>query len=492
MRSRHLYGIMLAALASVAMGGAGCDNETTPATTGGNGGQGGQGGEGGGAMGVDMDGNTSCDTAATYVLGAMDDAAGKLDPVGVDRDFYKVDLKKGQAIFLGANSKPDTDPYGETFPDAVLTLFSPDGKTQIAQNDDGSSSNNSELLYIVPEDGTYCVEVTECYVLFGADVCSPPESIKTYDYTFGGFEINPAAALITVDTEPNETAAQATTTNLVAFPDAPEPTVGYQSIGWGGFSSDMDKDTFSFVVQNDFQVQADGRPLCVFNFYQAGIEGNGSTAEMNVLAEVATKAAPNTILASANVQLWDYTFGYPELPTITMPCTKGIEYVMTLSRSAGAAAGSNDFYFFDHYQYSSTTKEIEPNDASPQPLQTTASDDGTTHFVTMTGDIGKAGPGGDMDTFEFNVPAGIGLASALCTGQREGSGLRGLQVSLLDNNGNFLKNGSGIEGEDHQIFVDSALVPSGTTTITVQVVAESQDPNVTGKHYSCTLILTPG
>ncbi len=489
MRSRHLFGIMLAALAALAAGGAGCDNDTQTTSSGGNGGQ---GGEGGGSVGVDMDGNTSCDTAVVYTLGAMDDAAGKLDPVGIDRDFYKVDLKKGQAVFIGANSKPATDPYGETFPDAVLTLYGTDGKTQIGQNDDGGSSNNSELLYIVPEDGTYCFEVTECFVLFGADVCSPPEVIKTYDYTFGGFEIDPAGPLISVDSEPNETPAQATTINLVRFPDAPEPIAGYQSIGWGAFSSETDKDTFSYVVQNDFQVEADGRSLCVFSFYQAGIEGNGSTAEMDVLAQVATKAAPNMIIASANVQLWDYTFGYPELSTITMPCNKGTEYVVTLSRAAGAAAGTNDFYFYDHYQYSSNTKEAEPNDAAPQPIQLSPTEDGTGQITSINGDILKAGVSGDMDTFEVAVPAGIGLATALCSAQRDGSGLRGLQVSLLDDKGNFLKNGSGIEGEDHIIYIDNALVPTGTTSITMQVVADSQDPDVAGKYYFCTLLLNPG
>jgi hypothetical protein len=491
MRSKHLVGIMLAGLAILALSGAGCDNDPNPNTTGGNGGDGGGGGSGG-SSGIDSDGNTSCDTAALLTLGSMNTLDGKLAPVGVDRDYYKVDLKKGQVVFLGADSKPEADPYGETYPDAVLTLYGSDEKTQIARNDDGSSSNNSELYYIVPADGTYCIEVTDCFVLYGADVCTLPENITHDDYSVGGIEIDPAQALVTVDAEPNETAAQATATNLVAFPDPPEPTQGHQSVMWGGFSSETDKDTFSFTVQNDFQVQGDGRPLCYFSFYQAGIEGNGSTAEMNVLAQVATKAAPNTIIASADVQLWDYTFGYPELPTITMPCTKGTEYVLTMSRSPGAVAGNNDFYFMDHFQFSSGTKEIEPNDTAAQPLQTTPTDDGTGQVASVNGDILKAGPSGDMDTFQVNVPAGIGLASAICSGQRDGSGLRGLQVSLLDDKGNYLKNGSGIEGEDHVIYIDNALVPAGTASITMQVVAESQDPNVTGKYYFCTLVLNPG
>lgn len=485
MRSRHLFGIMLAALSALAAGGAGCGNDTNTTKPGGSGGS-------GGAAGVDEDGNTSCATAVAHTLGAMNKTPGKLDPVGIDRDYYKVELKKGQAIVLSAASKPADDPYGDTFPDAVLTLFSADGKTQIAQNDDGAFSNNSELYYIVPEDGTYCVEVTECFVIFGADLCAAPETIKTYDYSFSGFPIEPNQPLVTVDKEPNESATEATPINLVAFPDAPEPTIGYQSTMWGGFSSESDKDTFSFVAKSDYQIEANGRPLCVFNFYQAGIEGNGSTAETDVLAEIATKAAPATIVASANVQLWDYTFGYPELPTITFPCTKNTEYLLTLSRNPGAAAGSNDFYFVDHYQYSSGTKEIEPNDTNPHPLQLSPTDDMTGHVTSVNGDILKAGDGGDVDNYAVDVPAGMGLASAICSGQRDGSGLRGLQVSLLDDKGNFLKNGSGKEAEDHVIYIDNALIPTGTTTVTMQVIAGAQDTNVTSKYYFCTLVLNPG
>lgn len=485
MRSRHLFGIMLAGLTVIATSTTGCGGDTKTTSTGGNGG----GGAGGG--GEVLPSVAGCKAAATYTLGAMTDAMGELNPVATERDYIKVDLKKGQTVFLGANSKPADDPYGEAYPDLVMTLFSGDGTTQIAQNDDGATSNNSELYYIVPEDATYCVEITECFVMFGADVCSDPALITKFSYTFGGFEINPDQPLVTVDKEPNESAPEATPINLVKFPDPPQPTLGYQSVMWGGFSSATDKDVFSFTAQSDFQVEADGRPLCIFSFYQAGIEGNGSTADMNVLAEVATKAAPDAIIAQANVQLWDYTFGYPELPTITMPCTKGTEYVLKMSRSPGATVAKNDFYFFEHYQYSSNTKEIEPNDASPQPLQTSATSDGTGQVTSVTGDILKSGDGGDKDTFEVNVPAGLGLASAVCSAQREGSGLRGLQVSLLDDKGNFLQNGSGIEGEDHIVYIDSARIPAGATTVTMEVVSGDQDPNVSGKWYTCTLLLNP-
>ncbi len=488
MRSRHLFGIMLAGLTALAGGSSGCDKETAPVGEGGGGGQGGEGG--GGSMAVDNDGNTSCDTAVAYVLGAAEDVASKLDPVSVDRDYYKVDLKKGQAILLNANSKPDTDPYGESFPDAVVTLFGPDGKTQIAQNDDGGSSNNSELLYIVPEDGTYCVEVSECYVLFGADVCSPPEGITNFDYTFGGFELNPASPVTSVDAEPNDTAATATPMNLFPFPEPPEAPAVYQTYAWGGFSGLGDQDIFSFTAQNDFTVDPGARPLCIFTFYPAGIEGNGSTADANVLAQVSTKAAPNTIIAQADVHLGDFTFGYAELPTISMPCIKGTDYLFTLSRMDGATVGTNDFYFFDHLQGGSNAIEVEPNDSNPQAIPLTKTDDGN-YVASISGDLLKAGAGGEVDMFQVEVPAGMGLATALCSAERDGSGLRGLQVSLLDSNDGFLKNGSGSEGPDHILFIDSALITAGSTAVKMKLIADAQDPNVTSKYYYCTLLLTP-
>jgi len=491
----HLFGLLLSTLSLVAVSsmGTGCGDD--PGGTAGSGAQGGSGGagaaggnggNGNGGGGPDEDGNSSCDTAEIIDLTGTE-FPSKLDPVASDRDYYKVELKKGQAIFLGATSKPEEDPYNETYPDTVITLWSADGMTQIAQNDDMASSNNSELLYLVPADGTYCLEVSECGAVFGPDFCAPAEGITNLDYKVNSFELDPMGSLITVDVEPNETPAQATPVKTASFP-AGGPVAGYQSIGWGAFSAVSDQDVFAFTVENDFPVAQDNRAICVFDFWApAGPDGSGSTATNGVTVRVAAASAPNVTLAQTDMTLLDLTFGYPELPSLTMPCDKGKDYLVFLSRPEGITGGTNDFYFFSHVQGESTLVEKEPNNTTPQGLELSPTDDGTGRVTSITGNI----TAGDLDVFRVPVPAGMGLASAYCTAERSGSGLRGLQVSLLDNNGEFLKNGSGAEGQDHVLWIDGALIAAGATEVEMQVKADSQDPDVTGTYYSCTLLLNP-
>ncbi|MRG98088.1 hypothetical protein [Polyangium spumosum] len=490
MRSRHLFGLLLSTLSLVAVSsmGIGCGDD--PGGTAGSGAQGGSGGAGGnggsGGGGPDADGNTSCDTAEVLDLLGMD-VPSKLDPVASDRDYYKVELTKGQAIYLGATSKPEEDPYNETYPDTVITLFSADGKTQIAQNDDMSGSNDSELLYLVPESGTYCLEVSECGTVFGPDFCAPAENITNVDYNVSVFELNPDAPLITVDGEPNETPAQSTTVKTVSFPNG-GPISGYQSIGWGTFSAVSDKDVYEFTVAGDFPVDPGSRALCIFDFWApAGPDGSGSTATNGVLVSVADASAPNVVLARTDMTVLDVSFGYPELPSLTMPCGKGKSYLITLARPDGITGGANDFYFFSHVQAGSNLVETEPNDSAAQGLELTPTEDMTGRVTAITGDLAA----GDVDTFVVPVPEGMGLASAYCTAERSGSGLRGLQVSLLDGNDQFLKNGSGAEGQDHALWIDGALITAGATQVKMQVKTDSQDPSNTGTYYYCSLSLAP-
>lgn len=493
MRSRHLFGILLSAftaMTATAMNtGCGPDEGSAGSAGGGQGGSGASGGAGGsGGMSVDSDGNTDCATAAMLDLSG-NDFPGTLKPVDVDRDYYKVALKKGQAIYLGASSKPDTDPYGETYPDTVITVYSEDGKTQIARNDDMSGSNNSELLYLVPADATYCVEVADCGAVFGLENCNPPEGITTFDYNIFAFELDPAAA--SVDTEPNETVAQATPIQASSFKDQAGAIAGYSSIGWGTFSSPTDKDYYSFKVASDFPVDANARALCLFEFYEPGVEGNGSTAQTGVIVNVATKANPTAIIAQIDLGVPDLTFGYVEMPTITMPCTMGTDYVFSLSRTPGETAGANDFYFVSLVEAGSNRIEKEPNDDVAETLELSPTDDMTGWVTGIGGDIAMPGAGGDKDSYKITVPAGNWLASAFCYGQRDGSGLRNLQVALTDGAGAPLKNGTAFETLEHLAYVDNALVPAGATEVNMKVIADAQDPNVSSTYYFCSLALLP-
>lgn len=492
MRSSYLFGILLSAFSAMTASvmstgcGDGSNTSTSGSAGGGNGGDGGSGGSGG--MSVDEDGNTGCDTAEIIDLSGTD-FPGKLTPVDVDKDFYKVVLKKGQAIYFGTTAKPDADPYGDAYPDTVVTLYSEDGKTQIARNDDMSGSNNSELIHIVPADGTYCIEVADCYAALGPDLCADPAAISTFDYTIYAYDIDPSLALITNDVEPNESAGAATPMKIVSYKDANGAVAGYQTLGWGELSSATDKDYYSFKVASDFPVDPGARSLCLFEFYELGSEGNGSTLTTGIIANVATKANPSSIIAQVDLGVPDITFGYVEMPTISMPCTKGTDYIYSISRGPGETAGTNDFYVYSMYEASSNQVETEPNNTTPEKLDATPTSDGTGFVAGIGGDISTAGT--DTDMFSMVVPPGKWLASAFCYGERDGSGLRGLQVSLSDNMDKPLFHGQGSEGPDHVAYADNALVPDGTTEIHATITAVSQDPSVSSKYYFCSFALLP-
>lgn len=501
MRSNYLLPVLLSALSAVTLGATsiGCgDSSSGSSGSGGSGssssssstGSVGGGGSGGGVISVDDDGNTGCDTAAMFDLSG-DDFPGTLKPVDVDKDYFKVTVKKGQAIYVGTTAKPDTDPYGDPYPDTVITIYSEDGKTQIARNDDMSGSNNSELIHLVPADATYCVEIADCYAAFGPDLCGDPAAITIFDYNIFAFEVNPNSPISSVDKEPNDTAGAATPMTIASYKDANNAIAGYQTLGWGTFSSATDKDIFGFKVANDFPVDPKGRSSCFFQFYELGTEGNGSSATTGLIANVATKANPSSILAQVDLGVSDLTFGYVQMPSISMPCSMGTDYVLSLARAQGEAAGANDFYVYSMVEAGSNRIEKEPNNAAAEKLDLSQTDDKTGWVAGIGGDISTTGPGGDTDVFSAALPAGKWLASALCYAERDGSGLRGLQVALTDNADNPLVHGSGTEGADHLAFADNALVPDAATEVKMTVTAESQDPNVSSKYYFCQLALLP-
>jgi hypothetical protein len=408
--------------------------------------------------------------------------------VADDKDYFRVVLTKGQAIYFGTAAKPEDDPYSEAYPDTVVTLYGPDGQ-QIARNDDSLGSNNSELLYQVPADGTYCLEVANCSVIYGEDNCYPLDAITNTEYNVYAFELDPAGAIATVDKEPNDNPDQKTPMKVASI-DQNGMKIGYQSLGWGAFASGTDKDFYALKPATDFVIEPGSRGQCVFNFFEAGIEGSGSTAESAVMASISTMANPATKIAEVDITSLDVSLGAPEPASISFPCTPGTDYLFSLSRGQGAVAGVHDTYFFSHVQFGSDRVEVEPNDKNAETLTINTSQDGSVAGASFTGDIAQAGVNGDADTFVATVPPGMSLASVFCYAQRHGSGLRGLRATLLGANDMPLLKGSGTEGPDKALWIDSASIPSGATSIKVKITADSQDPAVTGKYYSCSLVLS--
>ncbi|MDI3288064.1 hypothetical protein [Polyangium sp. 15x6] len=498
MRRNVLLGLIISSGLSVLAAGAGCSGGGSDPT--GGGGEGGQGGAGGasqsssssssvaqsGSGGSTADSNISCDTAAELFLddpGLQD----TLDPIDADEDFYKFKGAKGQAILISTDAKPPQDEFDNTYPDLVLTLYKKQGGqwVQIAENDDPypRSSNDSALYTILPasDDDEYCMRVTECNVwVGGAPGCAPSADITTYDYAVGAGILDASLESIAAETEPNDAAEQAT---AVEYSKNPQSGNYYLSLQWGGYSSATDVDIWKFNVPADAVTVMGDRPVCNFDFYAGGTAGSGSTATSGVIAYVTTAADPTKKIAQVDVTA-------AATPSqIAVPCELGTDYLFFMTRKTGSTAGENDFYFVNHGGTGSNPLEAGPNDAIDMPEALKATPNGTTTSYFVDGDLDAAPT--DIDYYSVDVPAGSATISVACGGQRSGSGLRGLKVSVLGANDMPITGGIGTESETKDLFLQDVNIPAGVTSLKVKIEASSQDAEVASTFYRCGMHVAP-
>lgn len=497
MRRNVLLGLVISSGLSVLAASAGCSDGGSNTTGGG-----GEGGAGGasqsssssssssvaqsGSGGGMADSNISCDTAAELFLddpGLQD----TLDPIDTDEDFYKFKGAKGQAILISTDAKPPADEFDNTYPDLVLTLYKKQGGqwVQIAENDDPfpRSSNDSALYTILPasDDDEYCMRVTECNVWVGGQPgCAPSADISTYDYAIGAGILDASLESIAAEVEPNDAAGQAT---AIEYSKNAQSGNYYLSLQWGGYSSATDVDIWKFNVPADAVKVMGDRSVCNFDFYPGGNAGSGSTATSGVIAYVTTAADPTKKLAQVDV-----TAGQTPAQ-IAVPCELGTDYLFFMTRKAGSTAGENDFYFVNHGGTGSNPLEAGPNDAVDMPEALKATPNGTTTSYFVDGDLDAAPT--DIDYYSVDVPAGSATISVACGGQRSGSGLRGLKVSVLGANNMPITGGIGTESETKDLFLQDVAVPAGVTSLKIKVEAASQDAEVTSTFYRCGIHISP-
>ncbi|HVK66720.1 MAG TPA: hypothetical protein VM694_19685 [Polyangium sp.] len=497
MRRNVLLGLVISSGLSVLAAGAGCGDGGSNTT-----GSGGTGGSGGasssssnsssssvaqsGSGGSTSDSNVSCDTAAELFLddpGVLD----TLDPIDTDEDFYKFKGAKGQAVLISTDAKPTQDEFDNTYPDLVLTLYKKQGAqwVQIAENDDPfpRSSNDSSLYTILPasDDDEYCMRVTECNVwVGGAPGCAPSADITTYDYAVGAGILDASLDSIAAEVEPNDAAEQAT---AVEYSKNPQSGNYYLSLQWGGYTSATDVDIWKFNVPADAVTVMGDRAVCNFDFYPGGDVGSGSTATSGVIAYVTTAADPTKKIAQVDV-----TSGQTPAQ-IAVPCELGTDYLFFMTRKAGSTAGENDFYFVNHGGSGSNPIEAATNDAVDMPEALKATPNGTTTSFFVDGDIDTAPT--DIDYYSVEVPAGSATISVACGGQRSGSGLRGLKVSVLGANNMPIAGGVATETETKDLFLQDVAVPSGVTSLKLKIEAASQDAEVSSTFYRCGAHVSP-
>ncbi|MGH7539135.1 MAG: pre-peptidase C-terminal domain-containing protein [Gemmatimonadales bacterium] len=133
--------------------------------------------------------NDSVQTADSVAL--VDRATGVVNPAG-DVDTWFVDLTAGQFLSVDVDAAQIGSPL-----DATLLLIAPDGRTQLAFNDDFDGFD-SRISYLVPTNGRYYVVIRA----FGA-VGSPA---LTYAINFGTV----TCAAVGTEQEPNDTPGTAT------------------------------------------------------------------------------------------------------------------------------------------------------------------------------------------------------------------------------------------------------------------------------------------
>jgi hypothetical protein len=427
------------------------------------------------------DDNDNFDQAIPVEFDAQSPSLASLETTG-DTDYFSFEGSKGQVVMIILQAQET--PYDKNTIDTVLTLYDAN-LTQIALNDDPfpRDTNDSTLLTILPEDGTYYATVEECWTWAGKKglgaVCGDPKDKAVVDYAVYLLNIDSAEASNTLDAETGNTAADATP---VGYTKNENTGNYYLTLIYGLFASSEDMDVFSFTLP-ELPVQAPARIVGYFSIYPAGIEGNGSTTSVGN-AYITTAADPATKIAYINGV---------DGGSLDVPLPTGEDYLLFLQHPGGLF-GNNDFYVINHRGGPSNPvvdTEADPsnNDAAgagylaPSPK----ADGSVGYFVDGNLSAAVAPALFDEDWVKFDVPTDDSdVISVACGAENSGSGLRGLKVQLYRANGtDKIVGGAAVETAKEGLFVKQATVPKGDDLMYMHITADSQAADVTSDFYRC-------
>lgn len=488
MRSRLVLGLLGMGLVSVAAA-AGCGGGGETATGGSGGGTGGgattsssgtitttvtssstssSGNTGGG-------GNHSFDTAAPMAVGDLVD--GDLYPTGAV-DYYSFPGKAGQAVTIFTQAQGSSSPFDPVWVDTVVTLYDANQK-QIAENNDAipRRSGDSELITVLPADGTYYVKVQECWSWAGApaSTCLGVADKDATNYSLGIVEMDPTQDGTVKDEEKGNDA-----TNATAMTYAMASSGYYLSVLYGTYTSATDVDVYSLTLPSDYvTVTAGARALVEFWVLPPGKSADGSTTPVGKVYLV-DPADPTKHVAEVNgPDHKDEIFMWP-------PVDLSKEYWLFVEHPA-TAAGTNDFYVALHGGGVSNPVEVDDtaNDTPAGAESPQDEPDADGHHYYVDGDIGNGAA--DVDYWKVPVGAATQIAVA-CSAQRGGSGLRGFKAIVADP-GDGMSAPTPLYQAVESATSDAGTayldIPAGVTNLLVKMSAASQDPNVTSSFYHC-------
>ncbi len=415
----------------------------------------------------------------------LDDQSGAmvgqdtLDPTG-DVDYWSFTGKKGQLIDLVIQTNQQNAPFDPDTIDTFITLYGPD-KKQIALNDDQPAfqNNDSEILTVLPTDGTYYVRVEECWTWVGlhptaGGTCGDPVDKVNVDYVLAAYELN---ATKQTNINPEVAEPNDTTATKVGYQMGSKAYL--QTVVYGTLSSATDVDVYQFTPPLDSTV-SEGRATCRIDAGFPGVNGNGSTLD-GLVVSVASESTPTVVLAQADVYKG----------AVDVPCTLGQSYLMTVKRIANSKTGSSDFYIITHSVGGSNPleKAESANDtaAGAEVLTSQKTSKGLDAYY-IAGDLINQAK--DVDYFSVKVPTGAKTLSVYCAAMSYGSGLVGFTAEVKTDADATIPNGTGAENltdakKPLGVAIDKLAVPAGATKLLVKLSAASQDPVVTGAYYLC-------
>lgn len=419
------------------------------------------------------DGNDSPETAWDVAVGAP--VESELSPVG-DTDFYTFEGSAGQtiaALIIAQDVAFDPNTI-----DAVLTLYDAD-QNVLGFNDDPfpRTSNDSAIYTILPADGTYFLRVEECTTWLERTgtpgSCADPIDKPKPEYTL---------ALVTLDSAGEGNIADVEGGETPELTWAPTDGGGYFiNVGWGGFESADDVDTFNFSVPADLQIT--GRIVGRVGFYPTGIDGNGSTAKLGA-AWITPADDTDTVLAWSDDALGGI---------LEPPLEADVQYTLHVAHPGGGV-GDRDFYFFNLSAGGSNPVEAgdETNDTmeGAEALTTSSDTDGEHFFIE--GNLGS--DAADVDYYSMEVPVALADAgptvSLACGGALAGSGLVGLTMELIMADGTAVVGGKVTEpttaaGNDGFASLLDVALPDGLYPLFVKISATSQSADNSGNYYRC-------
>jgi len=510
MRSKYILAVLTAGFSlAIAAGGCGSDAEDG---TGGSGNSPATSGTGattttgtmstGGGMPTSSsttggDSNIDCKTAAMLEMNVLDSGEESLEPVEEDEDFFTFEGTAGQIIILFGDAKPDEDPFADGYPDLVFTLFNADG-TQIAENDDPIPRNtqDSTLYTVLPEDGQYCVRVMDfCrWSDLKGQPCPTEQVIEEPGFRVTVGELDPEADTVVLHDE-------ATEPTPMEYGKDEASTIGayFTTVVAGEYTDADDVDTFTFTIPTDLPCNAQGekcidlaamgdeRTSAYVEIFPTGDVGNGSTVPTGKVW--ITDAAANKI-GEVDGSKVDPTFGL----TLNPPVTHGQPYTLHVQAPAGSMVGTNPFYFLIHYGGGSNPLEQETlaamatNDtvATAEPMGASPTTGGGTGYFIA----GTLFNDGDVDFYTFDNAAlqASDVVFATCSGQRSGSAIRGLKVTVLDDAGATTIGAAPAETAENESTLGDAgaTIPPSTVSMVLKVETEgAADSTITGRYYQC-------